>query len=175
MRLALSTLRVYRPVPNAMILTACIWQIRDWKNAQPAMRKSKPGLISKKIRRTKEDLDGDGNTDESTYEEINGLLERELQAMVTYSVDVAKVQIGNSDVYPYWFADKNGNGTQEEDEKQYADWTPRLMYAAYNFKLVKTSAGYIHNPTYSAQLLIDSISDLAAGDSAISVDGIERP
>ncbi len=49
------------------------------------------------------------------------------------------------------------------------------MFEEYNFKLVKTSAGYIHNPTYSAQLLIDSISDLAAGDSAISVDGIERP
>jgi len=148
--------------PGLEKCSTCHAEVETWPDQQ-------------KIRRTKEDLDGDGNTDESTYEEINGLLERELQAMVTYSVDVAKAQIGNSDVYPYWFADKNGNGTQEEDEKQYADWTPRLMYAAYNFKLVKTSAGYIHNPTYSAQLLIDSISDLAAGDSAITVDGIERP
>lgn len=128
-----------------------------------------------KIRKTDKDLDGDGNATESTYDEINGLLDRSLAAILQYAKETAKAPIGASDQYPYWFADANENGTQEEDEKNYADWTPRLMYAAFNYRLVKTSAGYLHNSTYSAQLLIDSIEDLAAADSAISMAGIERP
>lgn len=128
-----------------------------------------------KIRRINKDLDGDGNTTESTYDEINGLMERELAAMQQYAKSVAGAPLGAKDGYPYWFADANENGTQDEDEKNYVDWTPRLMYAAFNYKLVKTSAGYIHNPSYSAQLLIDSIEDLAAADSTISVEGIQRP
>lgn len=102
-------------------------------------------------------------------------MERELAAMQQYAKSVAGAPLGAKDGYPYWFADANENGTQEEGEKNYADWTPRLMYAAFNYKLVKTSAGYIHNPSYSAQLLIDSIEDLAAADSTISVEGIQRP
>lgn len=128
-----------------------------------------------KIRRTKQDLDGDGDTDESTYDEINGLLVRTSEAIQKYAADTAGAEIGIVDHYPYWFADTNGNGTQDEDEKGYADWTPRLMHAAFNYRLVLTSAGYVHNPVYTAQLLIDSIEDLAAGAPSVSVAGIERP
>ena len=129
----------------------------------------------RKIRRTKLDYDGDGNVTEATFDEIEGLNRKTLDAIVLYAKDVAKAPLGFSENYPYWFADANENGTQDEGEKGYADWTPRLMRAAFNYKFVTRSAGYIHNPVYSAQLLIDSISDLAAGDSAISADGYARP
>jgi len=128
-----------------------------------------------KIRRTKQDYDGDGDVTEPTYDEINGLTEKLIAAIVQYSKDISKAPIGYTPNYPYWFADLNENGTQDEGEAGYKDWTPRMMRAAFNYKFVSTSAGYIHNPVYSAQLLIDSISDLASGDSAIALDKFALP
>ncbi len=127
----------------------------------------------RKVRRTKSDYDGDGDVAESTYDEINGLTEQLLTAMIAYSENIGGTPIGFSENYPYWFADNDG--IQDEGEKSYADWTPRLMRAAFNYKFVTRSSGYIHNPTYSAQLLIDSIEDLAAGDSNITLASYVRP
>ncbi len=127
------------------------------------------------VRRTRLDYDGDGDVNESTYDEINGLAEQALASIVTYSKNIGGVTIGYSDNYPYWFGDVNDNGVQDEGEKAYADWTPRLMRAAFNYKFVTRSAGYIHNPVYSAQLLIDSIEDLAAGDATITLASYSRP
>jgi hypothetical protein len=129
----------------------------------------------KKIRRTKADLDGDGNTSESTFDEIDGLLKRTEEALKLYSKDNADAQIGIVDHYPYWFMDANGNGAQDEGEGSYKDWTPRMMHAAFNYKLVKTTGAFVHNPVYAAQLLIDSIEDLASSNPSISADGLKRP
>ncbi len=148
--------------PGLATCQTCHADVQSWPDQQ-------------KIRRTTKDLDGDGNKTESTYDEINGLLERQLAAITKYAATVAEMPILVSEHYPYWIADANANGQQDEGEKQYADWTPRLMRSAFNYKLVSSTSAYVHNPSYAAQLLIDSIEDLAAGDPEIKVDGMERP
>ena len=68
---------------------------------------------------------------------------------------------------PYFFVDANGNGVADNDETQmsnrYNAWTPRLLKAAYNYQFVSKDPGaYAHNPTYTLQLLYNSLSDLGA-------------
>ncbi len=127
------------------------------------------------IRKTTADYDGDGNVKESMYDEIDHLQKKLVSDMQIYAKDIAGGPLGATDKYPYWFDDANENGTQDEGEKNYAHWTPKLMRAAFNYKFVLSSKGYIHNPPYAAQLLIDSISDLAASDTAVSAEGLVRP
>jgi hypothetical protein len=108
------------------------------------------------------DYDGDGNTTEGIYYEIQGLQELTFQAIQAYAKDVAGAQIAyNAAAYPYFFADANGNGQADEGETKYVNWTPRLLKAAYNYQLsVKDPGAFAHNAKYVIELLFDSITDL---------------
>ena len=69
--------------------------------------------------------------------------------------------------YPYFFIDNNDNGIADKDEakfpNKYNAWTPRLLKAAYNYQFVTKDPGaFAHNPTYTLQILYDSIADLGA-------------
>ncbi len=108
------------------------------------------------------DYDGDGDTAEGIYSELEGLKEMTLTAIQSYAADVLSAPIYyDSAAYPYFFADANGNGAVDEGEGSYASWTPRLLKAAYNFQTVnKDPGGYAHGGKYLIQLLHDSISSL---------------
>ncbi len=108
------------------------------------------------------DYDGDGDTVEGIYSELEGLKEMTLTAIQSYAADVLSAPIFyDSAAYPYFFADANGNGAADEGEGGYVSWTPRLLKAAYNFQTVnKDPGGYAHGGKYLIQLLHDSISSL---------------
>ncbi|RJO66252.1 MAG: hypothetical protein C4523_13250 [Myxococcales bacterium] len=127
------------------------------------------------------DYDGDGDTTEGIYYELEGLREKLYAAIQTYALDVAGAAIiydGSS--YPYWFIDTNGNGQVDEGEvnsdNRFASWTARLVKASYNYQVsLKDPGAFAHNAKYIIELLYDSIEDLnAALDTPIDLDGVSR-
>lgn len=112
------------------------------------------------------DYDGDGDTEEGIYFEIDGLREVLLTQMQAYANDVSKTAIAYTpDAYPYFFIDTNGNGTADEDEinsdNRFNAWTGRLEKAAFNYQTsLKDPGAFAHGPKYIIQLLYDSIADL---------------
>jgi hypothetical protein len=122
------------------------------------------------------DYDGDGNTEEGMYYELEGLREMLMTAMQAYAADVAGTPIAyNAAAYPYFFIDGNGNGTADDDESvrdnAFNAWTPRLLEAAYNFQVnLKDPGAFAHNPKYHVALLYDSIESLNEGMSSAAVD-----
>ncbi|MFA5874525.1 MAG: cytochrome c3 family protein [Anaerolineales bacterium] len=111
---------------------------------------------------SEEDYNGNGDTTEGIYYEIQGLQEMTLKAIQAYAADVNNAPIAYSpDSYPYFFADANANGVKDEGETKYVSWTPRLLMAAYNFQLsIKDPGAFAHNGKYVIELLYDSITDL---------------
>jgi len=105
------------------------------------------------------DYDGDGDTEEGIYYEIQGVQEALYQAIQAYASEVLEAPIVyDGESYPYFFADTNGDGTGDEG---YASWTPRLLKAAYNYQLsVKDPGQYAHGGKYIIELLYDSLADL---------------
>jgi hypothetical protein len=125
------------------------------------------------------DYDGDGDTVEGVYYEMDTLHDLLYAAIQQYASEVAGTPILYADSYPYWFIDTNGNGTAEEDElsvpNQYASWTPRLLKAAYNYHLVlEDPGGFMHNAAYLIQLMYDGIADLNTM-VAVDMDSLVRP
>lgn len=118
------------------------------------------------IRMTAEDYDGDGDKAESVAAEIDGLREALYAQIVAYAK--AKGIDGityNSAAYPYWFADKDGDGKPDKNDTGgnigYSTWTPNLLKAAFNYQYATKDPGaYVHNPKYVSQILIDSIETL---------------
>ena len=109
------------------------------------------------------DYDGDGNAKEGIAEELAGLQEKLLSAIQAYAKEVGKADITYSPTtYPYFIADKNGNGKADADETAaYTAWTPRLLKAAYNYQVASKDPGKLaHNAKYVIQLMYDSIADL---------------
>ncbi len=109
------------------------------------------------------DYDGDGNAKEGIAEELAGLQGKLLSAIQAYAKEVGKADIAYSPtVYPYFIADKNGNGKADADETEaYIAWTPRLLKAAYNYQVASKDPGKLaHNAKYVIQLMYDSIADL---------------
>jgi hypothetical protein len=108
------------------------------------------------------DYDGDGDATEGVSSEVNGLQEKLGAAITAYAAEVAEAPIAyNPAAYPYWFADANANGEADEGETAYANWTARLLQAAYNFQVASKDPGkFAHNAKYVAQLMYDSIADL---------------
>ena len=133
-----------------------------------------------KIRRSKADFDGDGDVKEGIAEEVKSLHGELLAAVQSYAAKVAGKPIGyDSHQYPYFFTDKDGNGTIDPGEANYGNryksWTPRLLKAAYNYQYVAKDPGaYTHNPAYVIQLLQDSLSDLSA-KVEVNMAGKMRP
>ncbi|MFH2006372.1 MAG: Ig-like domain-containing protein [bacterium] len=112
------------------------------------------------------DYDGDGDTSESLHSELEGLRAKLMAGLQAYAAEM-----GNSDLcytsasYPYFFIDTDGNGTCETSEATfsngYAEWTPRLLRAAYNYQVsLKDPGAHAHNAKYIIQLMFDSIEDL---------------
>ena len=109
------------------------------------------------------DYDGDGNVKEGIAEELAGLQEKLLAAIQAYGKEIGKADIAYSPTtYPYFLADKNGNGKVDADETAaYTAWTPRLLKAAYNYQVASKDPGKLaHNAKYVIQLMYDSIKDL---------------
>jgi hypothetical protein len=122
------------------------------------------------------DWDGDGDPAEPLADEIATVAEALLA-----EVQLAAVASGgeplcyDAHAYPYFFVDSDGSGDCDAGEaiypNLYADWTPALMKAAFNYQLSqKEAAAWAHNFDYMLQLLVDSVDDLG-GD----VGGYTRP
>ena len=103
-------------------------------------------------------------------------------AIQQYAKNVGGVAIAfTPEAYPYWYADRNGNGRIDPDElnfkNKYPAYTPRLMQAVYNYTYVlrDPGAGY-HNGRYAQQLLYDTLESLAAsGKAGVELQGRSRP
>lgn len=122
------------------------------------------------------DYDGDGDVTEGLVGELEGMQELLYAEMLKYSETKAGTTLFyDAHSYPYFFADADKNGEADKDDKgaavRFASWTPRLLKAAYNYQYsLKDSGAAIHNFTYVAQGLYDSIQDLGG-----NVSGLTRP
>ena len=109
------------------------------------------------------DYDGDGNSEEGMYFEVQGLQEALLAEIQKYAADTAGAEIKyDPATYPY-FLGADGEG--------YANWTARLLKAAYNYQVsVKDPGAFAHGNKYIVQLLYDSIEDLGGDVSKFTRD-----
>jgi hypothetical protein len=125
------------------------------------------------IRMMSADWDGDA-ADEGVHGELVTLSDLLLAAIQTYGRDVVGAPIAYNPVaYPYWFGDANDNGTVDEGEEGYANWTPSLLRAAYNYQYSQKDPGaFAHNAVYVAQALYDSLEAIGGADA---VAGLTRP
>ena len=114
------------------------------------------------IRMSTTDFDGDGDVTEGMAGEVKTLHDALYAAIQDYAKNVAGTPILYSPAaYPYFFADTNGNGQADKDEKAYSTWTPRLLQAAYNYQYVTKDPGaFAHNGKYSIQILYDGLESL---------------
>jgi hypothetical protein len=131
----------------------------------------------KDIRMLDTDWDGDGNTSEGLYGEIDTLRVRLYESIQDYTIRTEKVEpiIYETHSYPFFFIDSDGDGQVDPEEinvgNRYRTWTPRLLRAAFNYQYVAKDPGvFAHNGRYIMQLLYDSIQDLGG-----SVSGMTRP
>jgi len=125
------------------------------------------GDSPKDIRISRQSYDGSGNTAVGIRADIQANAARLLDFIESYAADVVGAPIVYDGAhYPYFFADANGDGFVDQSDGQsvvYANWTPRSLRAAYNWKLVSSDPGnFAHNPHYVLELLYDSIEDLSA-------------
>jgi hypothetical protein len=128
------------------------------------------------IRAGSPDIDGDGEMTEGVAAEIAALHAALKQAMTVYAAHVGTHPFVYAKGFPYFFNDLNGNGIAEDNERTrenaYNGFTPRLLRAAYNYQFVALDPGaWVHNPRYAAQLLHDSIADLAASGAPVEIAG----
>ncbi len=110
------------------------------------------------------DYDADGNTRESLESEIDGLEAALLAQIQAYANSLGTPIAYDPNSYPYFFNDLNGNGVVDPEEASRSNgfgFTAPILRAAYNYQFsLKEPCGYIHNPLYFAQLLVDSIEHL---------------
>lgn len=122
-----------------------------------------------------DDFNGDGNTEQGTYYEIQSMIYMLRDAIELHAREVIGAPIGYADANPYWFNDLDGDGAISREEQNrnnaYSSFTPRLLRAAYNYQFAKKDKGaYAHNPLYVIQLLHDSLESLG-----VDVSSMERP
>jgi mono/diheme cytochrome c family protein len=122
------------------------------------------------------DYDGDGDVTEGIASELAGVQEKLYAGIQEYAKSVAGAAIVyNPAAYPYFFADANENGTADEGEEGYINWTPRLLKAAYNYQMsVKDPGAFAHNAKYMIQLTYDSIADLNENLGTIDMTAMNR-
>lgn len=118
------------------------------------------------IRVSRQSYDGSGDTAKGIRADIDANAARLLAMVGDYGREIAGTGIVYDGArYPYFFADANNDGTADSADGRpvaYKSWTPRMLRAAYNWKLVTADPGaHVHNPAYALQLLYDSIEDLA--------------
>jgi len=129
-----------------------------------------------------EDYDGDGNMTEGMYYEIDTLKGYLYEALRTYARQViGKPIVYDADSNPYFFNDKNDNGSADSDEvdsaNSYRSFSARLLRAAYNYQVsVKDPNSFVHGGKYIIELLYDSIEDLnSALQGEMSASSVHRP
>jgi hypothetical protein len=110
-----------------------------------------------------EDYNGNGDVKEGIAAEIKGLQDILLTQIQNYAKDKAGAEIKyDGATYPYFL------GT---DGKAYANWTPRLLKAAYNYQAsAKDPGAFAHNAKYIIELLYDSIEDMGGDVSKLHRD-----
>ena len=118
------------------------------------------------IRIARQSYDGSGKTTVGIRSDIHANAETLKEMILAYTDEVVgSPVIYDGSRYPYFFADANGDGAIDMAEGRpvaYANWTPRSLRTAFNWKLVTADPGnYAHNPQYSLELLYDSIADLS--------------
>ena len=124
------------------------------------------------------DWDGDGDVTEGLAGEIATVHEMLGAAIQTYGADVAGAPIVYAPHnYPYWYVDVNKNGEFDADElnsdNRYANWTPTLLRAAYNYQYVAKDPGaFAHNGKYILQVLYDSLEAIGGSEA---VANLTRP
>jgi hypothetical protein len=132
------------------------------------------GVDVKNIRVNTTDFDGDGNTVEGVFYEIEQIHSDLYAAIQAYARNVVGVPIVfNPDTHPYFFIDTNNNGLADAEEinsdNKYINWTPRLLRATYNYNYVSHDAGaFAHNSTYILQVLYDSLVDIGGVASSLT-------
>ncbi|MBF9029033.1 cytochrome C [Rhodobacterales bacterium HKCCE3408] len=118
------------------------------------------------IRISRQSYDGSGDTGQGIAADIRNNADLLLGFVARYGAEIAGTPVlYDGSRYPYFFADANDDGMADTADGRpvaYASWTPRMLRAAYNWKLVAADSGaYAHNPHYALELLYDSIADLA--------------
>jgi hypothetical protein len=125
------------------------------------------------------DFDGNGRV-EGVAIELDNQKAVLYEAIQRYSREVGGVQIAFSPAaFPYWYADRNGNGKIDPDElrpdNKYPAYTPRLLQAVYNYTFtVRDPGAAYHNGAYTLQLVYDSLESLGQR-IPVKMDGRERP
>lgn len=118
------------------------------------------------------DWNGNGDTTEGIYKEIDTFREDLYAAIQKYAADKGTPIVYDSASYPYFFvADQDGNKALDADGKtiRYNAWTPRLLEAAYNYQYsIKDPGAFAHNPKYVMQFLYDSTKDLGGDVSKVT-------
>ena len=127
-------------------------------------------------------FDGSGDLDKGIKSDIHANADVLQDAFLDYAANIAGTpMVYDGHRYPYFFADENGDGVIDTNDEggavSYASWTPRLLKAAYNWKVVNADPGvHAHNPYYALQLLYDSVEDLASADGmSVDMGGMLRP
>jgi hypothetical protein len=111
------------------------------------------------------DYDGDGDTTEGMFYEIQGLQEALYANLQAYAKEVTGTGIVyDAETYPYYLADADGDGkgdTGDNGAVSFSTWTPNLLEAAYNYQLsMKDPGAFAHGNKYIVQLLYDSTEAL---------------
>lgn len=132
------------------------------------------------IRISRISFDGSGDTGKGIRQDVNENSRRLMGMLEDYAGKVSGMpMLYDGSRHPYFFADANGDGAVDRIDGKpvaYTAWTPRLLKAAYNWKVVNSDKGiHVHNPHYALELLHDSMEDLAG---AIGLDfgetGVKR-
>src|SRR5690606_4415818 len=97
------------------------------------------------IRISRQSYDGSGNLRQGIHVDIAANRQRLFDMVVEYARSVAgEPLVYDGARHPYFFADHNADGQADRADGEpvpYANWTPRLLKAAYNWKFVGADAG----------------------------------
>jgi hypothetical protein len=128
-----------------------------------------------KIRATTDttDWNGNGDTTEGIYAEIDAYRTALYAAIQAYAEKNGTPIVYDANAYPYFFVDADKDGKADKNDKGanvgYNAWTPRLLKAAYNYQYsIKDPGAFAHNPQYVLQFLYDSIKDLGGNVSKLT-------
>lgn len=118
------------------------------------------------------DWDGDGNVKEGVRDEYRHMRDALYVAVQAYAKNTVKTAIVfDSNAYPYWFIDTNGDGKHDADETTaYNVFDGKLLKATYNygfFANLNPGVG-AHNAMYAMQVIYDSIKDLGGDVSKLT-------
>ncbi len=122
------------------------------------------------IRIARVSFDGSGDTNKGIKSDIQANADKLMQTIRTYAADVVGTpMIYDGNRYPYFFTDANGDDVVDQNDEgrtiAYGTWTPRLLKAAFNWKVIASDPGiHAHNPYYALELIYDSIEDLGSAE-----------